>query len=131
MSGLEVVRRIKTDPELRTIPVIVVSVVASENKARLFGTVDVLQKPISREELLAVLHRNLREPRPRVLVVDDDPDIRRLLVSYLQEANAESPHRGERARSPRVAQGILARFDPAGLNHACHGWHGLFGRAPA
>jgi CheY-like chemotaxis protein len=51
--------------------------------------VDVLQKPISREELLGVLQRNLREPRPRVLVVDDDPDVRRILASYLEESQAE------------------------------------------
>jgi PAS domain S-box-containing protein len=89
MSGWAVVRRLKADPELRRIPVVVASVVASENKARVFGVVDVLQKPISREELLAMLQRNLRAARPRVLVVDDDPDVRRLLVSYLQEAEAE------------------------------------------
>jgi CheY-like chemotaxis protein len=69
--------------------VIVVSVVASENTGRVFGAVDVLQKPISREELLAVLHRNLREPRPRILVVDDDPDVRQILVSYLGDGEAE------------------------------------------
>jgi PAS domain S-box-containing protein len=89
MSGWAVVRRLKADPQLRMIPVVVASVVASENKAHVFGVVDVLQKPISREELLAMLQRNLRVPRPRVLVVDDDPDVQRLLVSYLEEANAE------------------------------------------
>jgi CheY-like chemotaxis protein len=51
--------------------------------------VDVLQKPISREELLTVLRRNLRVPRPRILVVDDEPDARQLLVSYLEEEHAE------------------------------------------
>ena len=64
MSGWEFVRRIKADPDLRGIPVIVVSVVAGENTGRVFGVVDVLQKPISREELLAVLQRAemAREP---------------------------------------------------------------------
>jgi PAS domain S-box-containing protein len=89
MSGWELVRKIKADPELRSIPVIVVSVVASENKGRVFGVVDVLQKPISREELLAVLQRNLRQPRPSILVVDDDPDVRRILISYLQGCEVE------------------------------------------
>jgi PAS domain S-box-containing protein len=89
MSGWDLVSRLKADPELRSIPVIVVSVIASENTGRVFGAVDVLQKPISRDELLAVLHRNLCEPRPRILVVDDDPDVRRILVSYLEEGQAE------------------------------------------
>jgi PAS domain S-box-containing protein len=89
MSGWEFLRRIKSDPELRSIPVIVVSVVASENTGRVFGVVDVLQKPISRDELLAVLQRNLREPRPRILVVDDDADVRQILVSYLEGSQAE------------------------------------------
>lgn len=89
MSGWELVRRIKADPDLRSIPVMVVSVVASENTGRVFGVVDVLQKPISREELLAVLHRNLHEPQPRILVVDDDPDVRQILVSHLDDGKAE------------------------------------------
>jgi CheY-like chemotaxis protein len=89
MSGWEVVRALKADPELQSIPVIVVSVVANENKGRVFGTVDVLQKPISREDLLGVLHRNLRASRPRILVVEDEADARQVLVSFLEECEAE------------------------------------------
>jgi CheY-like chemotaxis protein len=89
LSGWELVRRIKADPELRSIPVIVVSVIASENTGRMFGVVDVLQKPISREDLLAVLHCNLSAPRPTILVVDDDPDIRQILTSYLLDSGAQ------------------------------------------
>jgi PAS domain S-box-containing protein len=89
LSGWELVRRIKADPELRSIPVIVVSVIASENTGRVFGVVDVRQKPISREDLLAVLHCNLSASRPRILVVDDDPDIRQILTSYLIDSGAQ------------------------------------------
>jgi CheY-like chemotaxis protein len=68
---------------------VVVSVVASENRGRILGAVDVLQKPVTREELIAVLHRAPHPRKPRVLVVDDEADARRILTSYLEEESAE------------------------------------------
>jgi len=89
MDGWEVVRRLKADPELRHIPTVVVSVIARENRARIIGSVDVLQKPVAREELFAILERNLRPAHPKVLIVDDDADTQKILSTYLEEINAE------------------------------------------
>jgi PAS domain S-box-containing protein len=97
LSGWEVVRAIKSDPVLRGIPVVVVSVIASENKGRVFGAVDVLQKPITREDLHAVLQRNLGAGRPKILVVDDEADARQVLISYLEDAEVRTATNGREA----------------------------------
>lgn len=89
MDGWQFIRELKCDPQLCHIPVVVVSVIASESRGRILGAVDVLQKPVVREELLAVLKRNLVPPRPRVLVVDDDVDTRGILRHYLEETGSE------------------------------------------
>jgi PAS domain S-box-containing protein len=89
MDGWQVLRAIKTDPQLRSIPVVVISVVAGENRGRIFGAVEILQKPVEREELLAALQRSFPPPKPRVLVVDDEEDARRLLTACLADHAAE------------------------------------------
>jgi len=89
MSGWEVLEAFKADPELREIPVVVVSVAAGENSGRVLGAVDVLRKPVAREELLAVLQRNLPMAKPRILVVDDEPDARQIIFSHLEDEPVE------------------------------------------
>jgi PAS domain S-box-containing protein len=104
MDGWEFVRAIKAEPELSRIPVVVVSVIAGENRGRILGAVDVLQKPVSRDELLAALQRNLPPFKPKVLVVDDDPDARRILRSHLEEVAGEI----HEAANGREALAVLA-----------------------
>ncbi|MEJ2540507.1 MAG: response regulator [Gemmatimonadota bacterium] len=84
MSGWEVLHTLKVDPETRDIPVVVVSIVAGESRGRLLGAVDLLTKPLEREDLLRVLWRTLvRRGGARVLVVDDDPEERTRLTESL------------------------------------------------
>jgi PAS domain S-box-containing protein len=108
VDGWEVVRALKADPDLRATPVVVVSVVAGENRGRILGAVDVLQKPVARADLLAVLQRNLRDGPPRILVVDDDADSRRVLVSQLEDVSAEI----RTAANGREALDVLQSFLP-------------------
>ncbi|MCX6898308.1 MAG: response regulator [Verrucomicrobia bacterium] len=89
MDGWQVLSAIKTDAQIAHIPVVVISVVAREKKGTVFGAVEVLQKPITREELLPVLKRTLGHKTGKVLVVDDADDDRRLLTSYLAEEEVE------------------------------------------
>ncbi|MFA7005497.1 MAG: response regulator, partial [Verrucomicrobiia bacterium] len=89
MDGWQVLSAIKTDPQIAHIPVVVISVVAREKKGTVFGTVEVLQKPITREELLPVLKRTLGRKTRKVLIVDDADDDRRLLTNYLAEEEVE------------------------------------------
>lgn len=108
VNGWEVVRSLKADPRLRDIPVVVVSVVAGENRGHILGAVDILQKPVAREELLAVLRRNLPQDRPRLLIVDDQEDARRLLVSQLEEVSDDI----RTAANGREALDALKEFTP-------------------
>ncbi len=84
MTGWEVLKELKSDAELRRIPVVVVSIVAGEGRGRLLGAVDLITKPFEREDLLRVLWRNLvRKRGGRVLVVDDEDEMREMLSEYL------------------------------------------------
>ncbi|MEP7000198.1 MAG: PAS domain S-box protein [bacterium] len=57
-SGWEALRELQLDPVLRSIPVVVVSAVASENRMHLFGALDYLDKPVTREQLARVIGRH-------------------------------------------------------------------------
>ncbi len=85
VTGWEVLKRLKVDRELRSIPVVVVSVVAGEGRGKLLGAVDLITKPFEREDLLRVLWRNLgRRRRGRVLLIVDEPRTRTRLSSVVQ-----------------------------------------------
>ncbi len=86
LDGWEVLRRLKADPEVRHIPVVIASIAANEGRERLFGAVDLLTKPIERADLLRVMWRQLvNQHERRVLVVDDDVEIQALLATGLDE----------------------------------------------
>lgn len=84
LDGWDTLQILKQDPNLRDIPVVVISVVAGEERGRLLGAVDLLSKPFEREDLLRVLWRNLGSRMSRrVLVVDDDLEFQQLVGEYL------------------------------------------------
>ncbi len=91
MTGWEVLKRLKADPDVKHIPVVIVSIVAGEGRGRLLGAVDLVTKPFEREDLLRVLWRNLvRKRGGRVLVVDDEADMRTMLTEYLSKVGLET-----------------------------------------
>ncbi len=57
MDGWEVLRRLKQDPALADIPVIIVSMVAERRRAVILGAVDALAKPIVKSQLHGLLRR--------------------------------------------------------------------------
>src|SRR5690606_21998896 len=75
MSGLDLVGALRAEPRMRTVPVIVVSVIPDAKLIAGFAVNDVLRKPLDTTALLATLDRaGMRPERPGgVLVVDDDP----------------------------------------------------------
>ena len=78
IDGWEVLRRLKADPEVRDIPVIVVTVVDERELGLALGAVDYYLKPVDRTALLARLARytfitKVRDGGVRILAIDDDP----------------------------------------------------------
>ncbi len=110
MTGWEALRALKEDPELRDIPVIIVSILAGEgDRSSLLGAVDLLPKPVDRAELMRVVARNLDPTRGRmILVVDDDPDTRTVLRNHLEEAGLVV----RTAANGREAEASLAEGTP-------------------
>lgn len=88
-TGWEILHALKADPLIRDIPVVIVSVIAGDNRGSVLGAVDVLDKPLDRTELLRVLRTHLESQAGKVLIVDDDPDARELLASCLDQEGAE------------------------------------------
>jgi signal transduction histidine kinase/CheY-like chemotaxis protein len=73
LDGWEVLTRLKADPDLRPIPVIVITILEDQAKGIALEAADYLQKPVSREGLLGAVSRLLPEPgRAPVLIAEDD-----------------------------------------------------------
>lgn len=90
MTGWEVLKKAKADPKLRTIPIVVVSVVANEGRGKLLGAVDLVNKPFDREDLLRVLWRNLGRRRGgRVLMMVSDDEREQELSAIVEEHGLE------------------------------------------
>jgi CheY-like chemotaxis protein len=75
LDGWSVLAALKGDPELAEIPVVMLTIVDEKTRGYTLGAAEYLIKPIDRGRLKAVLERHCG-PRGRVLVVDDDPDVR-------------------------------------------------------
>ena len=90
ITGWEVLKKIKADPELRRIPVVVVSVLAGEGRGSLLGAVDLITKPFEREDLLRVLWRHLGRRRGgRFLLLVDEPELASDLKTFLNGRGLE------------------------------------------
>ena len=87
MSGWEVLSELKADPVTSSIPVIVGSILDEESKAFSLGADDYLVKPIDRDSLDAILNRYAHSGVPRVLIVEDDDDLREVLQRKIMRTN--------------------------------------------
>ena len=85
MSGLDLVGALRGEPRMRTVPVIVVTVIPDAKLVAGFAVNDVLRKPLETGALLSALERaGVRPERPGgILVVDDDPGALRLMDAAL------------------------------------------------
>ena len=81
-SGISLIRELRGHEETANLPIVVVSVKASEGRQELNGeefcVIDWIDKPVNQERLLSVLNGIVRisgRARPLVLHVEDDPDV--------------------------------------------------------
>ena len=81
IDGWAVLRALKADPELREIPVILVTMLGDARWASRSAPPSISTKPIDPQELLRAARPRLRAARSAadVLVVDDDPATRDVL----------------------------------------------------
>ncbi|HUE96180.1 MAG TPA: response regulator, partial [Longimicrobiaceae bacterium] len=89
MNGWEFLALIKESPDLRRIPVVIVSIVADPGKGFSLGAAAVLQKPISRQALHEALMDLDMLPLAKghsrkILIVDDDPAVVALMAVHVE-----------------------------------------------
>jgi CheY-like chemotaxis protein len=83
MDGWTVLSRLKSDPELAGIPVVMVTVVDHRSHGISLGASEYLTKPVDRDRLLAVLRRHVAD-EGSVLLVEDDEGVRAVLRKALE-----------------------------------------------
>ena len=86
IDGWAVLRELKADMDLRSIPVVLVTVLGDREMGYALGAADYLTKPIDADALLGVLGRFYAgDGDDSVLVVDDDPMTREMLRRILSK----------------------------------------------
>jgi signal transduction histidine kinase/DNA-binding response OmpR family regulator/CHASE3 domain sensor protein len=83
VSGWDVLERLKSAPATAHVPVLVCTGRNARGRAAALGAADFLAKPFEANRLLAVVRRLLPRGRGEVLVVEDDPTMRRLVSEVL------------------------------------------------
>jgi PAS domain S-box-containing protein len=81
-DGWQVLHALKTDPQTREIPVVLISIVDQKELGYRLGATDYIVKPFEREALISALAR-IAPGNERVLVIDDDPNVPDLVRQLL------------------------------------------------
>ncbi|MDX7952813.1 response regulator [Lichenihabitans sp. Uapishka_5] len=82
IDGWSVLSALKADPDLASIPVVMVTFVDQRSLAEALGAADYVLKPVRWDRFKAVMDR-FRQPESDVLVIDDDADTRARMRSVL------------------------------------------------
>ena len=89
-DGWAVLGRLKSDPQLAEIPVVMLTITSDRHMGYVLGASEFLSKPVDRALLTKVLRRLVSATARRVLVVEDDADARRLVCRLLEGAGCEA-----------------------------------------
>ncbi len=86
MDGWSVLSTLKADPDLMSVPVIMLTMVDDKNTGYALGASDYLMKPIDRARLASTLKKYRCEHPPcPILLVEDDPVNRELVRQILEK----------------------------------------------
>jgi CheY-like chemotaxis protein len=93
-DGWSVLKRLKSIPRLKHVPVVIISILADRTKGFAMGAAAVMQSPVSRQELYdSLVELGLLAVSPegkiRVLIVDDDPKSVELIAVHIHELASE------------------------------------------
>jgi signal transduction histidine kinase/CheY-like chemotaxis protein len=83
-DGWEVLSALKADPDMRDIPVIIVTMLSDRGIGLSLGAVDVLAKPVDRGQLTVLINSLLRREGP-VLIVEDDAGAREMMRQTIEK----------------------------------------------
>ncbi|MBL0740776.1 response regulator [Chryseolinea lacunae] len=102
MEGDEVIRQIKNDPDLRHIPVQIISAYDKKKEGMLLGAFDYLHKPVSIEDLRQAFDRieNFTQRRlKKLLIVEDNAQQNHAIREHIGggDIKSVSAHSGEEA----------------------------------
>ncbi len=90
ISGWQVLSQLKADPDLRHIPVVIVTMIDRQAKGFALGADEYIQKPIVREQLIETLFRLIPKGQTHpLLVVEDDEAAREALRRILEGEGLE------------------------------------------
>jgi PAS domain S-box-containing protein len=87
MDGWDVLTRLKADPDLCDIPVVMITMMDNRSMGHALGATDYLTKPVEWDRLASVLRKyRCVSPPCAVLVVEDDPASRAVTSRMLERA---------------------------------------------
>ncbi|MBS2013307.1 MAG: response regulator [Deltaproteobacteria bacterium] len=118
LDGWSVLARLKNEPQLAMIPVIIVSVEEQRARGFSFGACEYVVKPVDADVLVGLVRRSIQPGTGQVLVVDDDAHTRELVSRALRRVGFSSieASNGEEAllhaRSSNPAMVILDLLMP-------------------
>ncbi len=108
-DGWTVLALLKADPDLSSIPVIMITIEDNKNRGYMLGTSDYMVKPIERDRLMSVLNRYRPDYLPcSVLVVEDNVETRRMMRRMLEREAWTVTE----AENGRVGLGLLMESQP-------------------
>jgi GAF domain-containing protein/CheY-like chemotaxis protein len=84
LDGWTVLAAMKGDPDLASIPVILMTIAEEKNRGYALGAADYLIKPVDRRKLVEALKKICGPAAGRVLLVDDDDVVRRAVRLALE-----------------------------------------------
>ncbi len=109
MDGWSVLQEVKADPELKDIPVMMISIAGDKDLGYTLGAVECLTKPVDRDKLRQLASQYATTAGGgRALVVDDDEGIR----SLFQRALADDGWKVDEAENGAVALDLAAKNRP-------------------
>lgn len=86
MDGWAVLSTLKSEPEVRNIPVVMLTIVDDKNLGYTLGATDYMIKPVNRDRMIEILAKFRDVPPPRsALVVDDEEPARKMLTQILEK----------------------------------------------
>ncbi|HKJ16074.1 MAG TPA: response regulator [Xanthomonadales bacterium] len=87
MDGWSVLTKLKSDPELCGIPVVMQSILDESQKGYMLGATEYLTKPVERRRVIDIISKLKRDgENQRVLIVEDDSDTREMMALWLKNA---------------------------------------------